>query len=245
MRTPRVFSRRVLSTMAAASVAMGSMVASAIPANALVFGKFAGDTPEAAAVVRLVIPKNGLAETVCTGTAISPQWVLTAGHCIDGGERGTVTVGQSFNTHQFQVDRTVGSPHGDLALVKVGGDLGLGFYPPVRFTTPTPGTQATVYGWSSWGMGISGHLPMAGVTTQECPGNVEQCASGQYILSQSKLPTLLQSGDSGGPMFVDGGVVGVMSALVSLDPRPVEITGQYLHTRVQMHEHWVRTTAGV
>lgn len=245
MRTPRALLRSSLSVLATLSVTAGMVMSSATPSNALVFGKFAGSNPEADSIVRVVIPKQGITETACTGTAISPTWVLTAGHCIDGGSRGTVTVGQGFNTQQFQVDRMVRSPHGDLALIKVDRDLGLGSYPPVRFTTPAPGTNATVYGWSSWGMGVTGHLPVAGVTTQDCPATVEQCVSRQYILSQSKLPSLLQSGDSGGPMFVDGGVVGVMSAMVSFDPRPVEITGLYLHTRVQMHENWLRSTAGV
>lgn len=198
------------------SVAVGvAMVAQ--PAWAMESEQFAGDAAEAEPVVSVRVDDSDPDDGVCTGTAIDPHWVITARHCVEAAAKpgGSVRTGQGENQKVFQVDRHEVAPRGDIALLHTTEDMGLSSYASVADTVPSG--DVNIYGWSSDGSGGSTKLPAAEATVR-----------GESPLALFDAPTALdvalndgariQPGDSGGAIFSEGKVAGVMSAGLFEDP---------------------------
>lgn len=230
--------RRIAATAAAAAA---SLALAAAPAGALAFAGWA-EGPDADAVVRLQIATDQEgAFAQCTGTAVAPQWVLTAHHCIEDSPTpaGAVLVGQGADarTHMINAWRTPAS--GDLALVHVTTPMNLAYYPAVSGAVAPRGAAATVYGWSGLGQGATGDLPVAPATVTGYQDEPEFNDGAAYI-TRTELPTLLQQGDSGGPLFVGGTVAGVLSmAITELPAVPPVLTGYYLHAQTAPQAGWI------
>jgi len=179
--------------------------------------QFAGDAAEAEPVVSVRVDDSDPDDGVCTGTAIDPHWVITARHCVEAAAKpgGSVRTGQGENQKVFQVDRHEVAPRGDIALLHTTEDMGLSSYASVADTVPSG--EVNIYGWSSDGSGGSTTLPAAEATVR-----------GESPLALFDAPTALdvalkngariQPGDSGGAIFSEGKVAGVMSAGLFEDP---------------------------
>ena len=198
------------------SVAVGLALA-AQPAWAMESEQFAGDAAEAEPVVSVRVDDSDPDDGVCTGTAIDPHWVITARHCVEAATKpgGSVRTGQGENQKVSQVDRHEVAPRGDIALLHTEEDMGLSSYASVADTVPSG--EVNIYGWSSDGSGGSTTLPAAEATVR-----------GESPLALFDAPTALdvalkngariQPGDSGGAIFSEGKVAGVMSAGLFEDP---------------------------
>ena len=198
------------------SVAVGLALA-AQPAWAMESEQFAGDAAEAQPVVSVRVDDSDPDDGVCTGTAIDPHWVITARHCVEAAAKpgGSVRTGQGENQKVSQVDRHEVAPRGDIALLHTEEDMGLSSYASVADTVPSG--EVNIYGWSSDGSGGSTTLPAAEATVR-----------GESPLALFDAPTALdvalkngariQPGDSGGAIFSEGKVAGVMSAGLFEDP---------------------------
>ena len=198
------------------SVAVGLALA-AQPAWAMESEQFAGDAVEAQPVVSVRVDDSDPDDGVCTGTAIDPHWVITARHCVEAAAKpgGSVRTGQGDTQKVFQVDRHELAPRGDIALLHTTEDMGLSSYASVADAAPSG--DVNIYGWSSDGSGGSTTLPAAEATVR-----------GESPLALFDAPTALdvalkngariQPGDSGGAIFADGKVAGVMSAGLFEDP---------------------------
>ena len=198
------------------SVAVGIALA-AQPAGAMESEQFAGDEAEEQPVVSVRVDDSDPDDGVCTGTAIDPHWVITARHCVEAAAKpgGSVRTGQGENQKVFKVDRHEVAPRGDIALLHTAEDMGLSTYATVADTVPSG--EVNIYGWSSDGSGGSTKLPAAEATVR-----------GESPLALFDAPTALdvalnggariQPGDSGGAIFADGKVAGVMSAGLFEDP---------------------------
>ena len=198
------------------SVAVGLALA-AQPAWAMESEQFAGDAAEAQPVVSVRVDDSDPDDGVCTGTAIDPHWVITARHCVEAAAKpgGSVRTGQGDNQKVFQVDRHELAPRGDIALLHTTEDMGLSSY--VSVAREVPSGKVNIYGWSSDGSGGSTTLPAAEATVR-----------GESPLALFDAPTALdvalkngariQPGDSGGAIFSEGKVAGVMSAGLFEDP---------------------------
>ena len=179
--------------------------------------QFAGDAVEAQPVVSVRVDDSDPDDGVCTGTAIDPHWVITARHCVEAAAKpgGSVRTGQGENQQVFQVDRHEVAPRGDIALLHTTEDMGLSSYASVAGEVPSG--EVNIYGWSSDGSGGSTTLPAAEATVR-----------GESPLALFDAPTALdvalkngariQPGDSGGAIFSEGKVAGVMSAGLFEDP---------------------------
>lgn len=190
---------------------------SAQPAYAMQSQTFAGDEPEAWPVVSVRVDDSDPAEGVCTGTAISPHWVITARHCVEAAKKpgGSVRTGQGEDQFTYQVDRWETAPRGDIALAHTVEEMQLGRF--AEIADEAPAGDVSIYGWSSDGSGGSTQLPSA-------RGEVE----GQSPLALFDAPSALhvglrdgariQPGDSGGAVFAGGKVAGIMSAGLFEDP---------------------------
>lgn len=200
----------------AVGVACGVAVA-AQPAWAMESEQFAGDTPEAEPVVSVRVDDSDPDDGVCTGTAIDPHWVITARHCVEAAAKpgGSVRTGQGENQKVFQVDRHEVAPRGDIALLHTTEDLGLSTYATIADTVPSG--EVNIYGWSSDGSGGSTKLPAAEATVRgESPLALFDAPSALDVAL--KHGARIQPGDSGGAIFSEGKVAGVMSAGLFEDP---------------------------
>lgn len=239
--------RRLTTSVIAAAALIGVAVA---PANALVFGTNDGPEEERSSVVRVHMnTEGGIAE--CTGTAVAPQWVLTAQHCIEGLPEGPIAgivttgegaLGTPENT--FQVNAVANAleanaANGDVALLHVTAPMnatiaGINYGDIV-------GQQANAYGWSTLGTGATGVLPRTVVSVEGKEAHPLYEASQAYLTASTR-PAQLQQGDSGGPIFVDGKVAGVLSVGIGSIINPVLISGAYMHAKMEGLQGWVDAT---
>lgn len=178
---------------------------------------FAGDAAEAAPVVSVRVEDKDPADGVCTGTAISEHWVITARHCVEAARKpgGSVRTGQGDDQKVYKVDRHEVAPRGDIALLHTEQPMQLDHFAEIADAVPTG--DARIYGWSSDGSGGSKRLPSADAVVE---GESELALFGAPTALKVALKNgaRIQPGDSGGAIFADGKVAGVMSAGLFADP---------------------------
>ncbi|WJZ07415.1 putative peptidase precursor [Corynebacterium glaucum] len=221
---------------------------SSLPALAMESTTFAGDSPETEPVVSVRVDDSDPKDGVCTGTAIAEHWVITARHCTDMARKpgGSVRTGQGDSQAVYQVDRVEVAPRGDIALMHTVEPMRLSHFAEVAAEAPSG--EVNIYGWSSDGSGGSTQLPSA-------KGKVE----GESELSLYDAPVAakvtladgarIQPGDSGGAIFADGKVAGIMSAGLFEDPdNPTEEEMQsnsaVAVAPVADQAEWIRSVAG-
>lgn len=178
---------------------------------------FAGDTPEAEAVVSVRVDDADPEEGVCTGTAIAPHWVLTARHCVEAAKKpgGSVRAGQGEMQFNYQIDRWEIAPRGDIALAHTVEEMQIGRFAEVADEVPSG--EVNVYGWSSDGSGGTTKLPSAkGEVRGESPLALFEASTALDVALRDGAR--IQPGDSGGAIFADGKAAGVMSAGLFEDP---------------------------
>lgn len=184
------------------------------PAQALETNNFAPVNSESNTVVALKVADDGNFGE-CTGTAIAPQWVLTASHCIQHQAKatGAVRIGQGDKQRQVPIEswQVVGD---EVALIKTAEDMGLDSYAQLDTEKPTSGT-VTGYGWSAAGSGGQKQLPISSMKV------TENFDGSDVFVAESTDGAQVLPGDSGADIFRDGKVTGVLVAgLLSDDQNP-------------------------
>jgi hypothetical protein len=138
------------------------------------------------AVGALAITANGFSY-IGTGTAISPHWVLTAGHNLDSNDNGLPDVGLgitfhlpgfgSFTASAFHIHpgfTGFGSPsvQRDLGLLYFEEPLPGELFLPAFHTGLTPGDTVTLVGFGRSGYGDYGYTTSASLTDRRRGENV-------------------------------------------------------------------------
>lgn len=150
----------------------------------------------------------------CTGTAIAPHWVLTATHCFpENAEKSYVRLGIERGTtdNKVAIDRFVEAdkplfiPNSDVALLHTTQDMKLPRYAELDYSAISPETRGTGYGW---GKG-TGNVLKKGELIVKAVG--KSTYRGPALEAYHTDNSNTQSGDSGGPLFVNGKLVGVAS----------------------------------
>ncbi|MBY0176166.1 MULTISPECIES: S1 family peptidase [Curtobacterium] len=219
--------------------------ASALTASTRVVG--GEKAPATASIVQLqatggTIPA-GYASS-CTGEQISASWVLTARHCIDG--IGAMNVYHSNSTVNrgtpVAVDRISAAPTGDVALVHLRTAYALSSYTPLDLaaTAKSSGT-GTIQGYGLRANAVQSDglyqasVSLTGASTDAFGGRA------QHVTGVSGASN---HGDSGGPLIVNGKVVGVCSTGDSADPGANTRAGSNYALLAQASS-WIRSTAGI
>ncbi|MFJ2577212.1 S1 family peptidase [Kitasatospora aureofaciens] len=211
-------------------VAAGLVAVAAPPAAAVHGG---ADTTTAAHPFVVALETAG-GEQWCTGALIAPTKVLTAGHCvaeaddpatlrvIAGRTDLTTSAGQVRQVKSFKLDPryTSGLDH-DSAVLTLDRPLP---QHPARVARQgdeglyRPGTTATVYGYGRTGAdGPGTHLKQAALTLSPLAGCDPYTGPGDSPrLKVCGLPKpgradSICKGDSGGPLAVNGVVIGIVS----------------------------------
>lgn len=198
-------------------LAVSATCAVAAPALAMESTTFADDNPEAAPVVSVRVEDSDPDEGVCTGTAIAEHWVITARHCVEAARKpaGSVRTGQGHNQKVYEVDRHEVAPEGDIALLHAVQPMQLDHFAEIADSVPSGAVN--IYGWSSDGSGGSTRLPAAEAAVEgESPMALFGASSALHV--SLKNGARIQPGDSGGAIFADGKVAGIMSAGLFEDP---------------------------
>ena len=143
---------------------------------------------------------------ICSGSIIAPRVALTAGHCVDAGSYTVVapyannqqaTGSQTWTEYQ-SAGQYVDPDSLDVAVIILDTPINLPWYPPLASAAVASGTQAINVGRIQDGSASYSQLFYGDAVTLS-PGT--SCGFPLAYCSDE----IIQSGDSGGPVYVGAG----------------------------------------
>lgn len=167
-------------------------------------GSLATDYPES---VLLLMKTGGAPKSLCSGSLLAPNVVITAGHCIHGFDSWTVTApfagGQTSTSttatsFDWDVDGDNVDPnYHDVALVILDTPITLSSYPTIATGPLADGAKVVNVGRINNGQLSNTALYMSK------PLAVKSASSSGYPFDYMGSE-VIEHGDSGGPVFVPG-----------------------------------------
>ncbi len=208
-------------------------------------------TADFPAVVGLAITNRNGTGSICTGTLIAPSAVLTAAHCLAFDPVRVVAV--VFPGEATRADYVASAllPHprfslarfavADIAIVRLASPVADVAPVPLARRSPRPGTTGAIVGFGEDGSGRVGLKQVGTVRLRRCP-HVVRTGSGKVRLAKSlcwrpgdQLSDTC-SGDSGGPLLVNGAVAGVTSGGIGASACPGQLS---FDTNVARYRAWI------
>ncbi|WP_369216939.1 S1 family peptidase [Streptomyces flavofungini] len=226
-----------LAPTAAAQGAAGTAaphVAAVDSPKPIIGGGYASNAPWAARLF-----SNG--QQTCSATIIAPTWILTAKHCVSGGNLSfrIGSLDQTSGGTTANGVSIVNNASADLSLVKLDRSVS-GSY--ARLGNPgsvSVNQTVQVYGWgatSQCGSEINCQSRLLKVANVVVTGGCRDAYQGQAICAR-RGNGITAGGDSGGPMMANGAQVGVAST------SDRQTTTAY--TNVTAYRSWIQSVAGV
>lgn len=166
----------------------------------------------------------------CTASFISPSLAITAGHCIEM-VRSNVTVNGVSAKNFFRPQKYNSEWYNyDVAIINMGANVASDFI-PLSCNPPVKNDELTIVGFGKTDLyNDTNHFTKKHYGTNK----VDQVYQGRITFTAPDKPSnpptgqnvLNGLGDSGGPMIVNGKIVGVSSSVSVADPG-FERTGNY------------------
>lgn len=198
-----------------------------------------------------IVADAGGRESLCTGSLVASNVVLTAAHCVnESPEKLRIVFGvdvkktkeirdaDQFTQHP-NWDRHMPSGEGDLALIHFKGELPTGFA-PVKLANPDLklkiGQKVLMMGY-----GVTDGETESGAGKLRQTGSVilEQRSPTEFVSDGKKSSVCF--GDSGGPSFIKAGKEyiqwGVASSVFNQSCNEASI-----HTAVMNYDSWIKST---
>lgn len=233
-------STAVLALAAAPGMAVPAAQAAPIHMSPHIIG---GQPATNSGIVQLQFQKNG-GTYGCTGELINREWVLTAQHCTDGDSVMNVYFSNSTSNRgePIAVDDMENSPYGDVALVHLSEPAPVRTYLPLANSyAPRSGDTGVIEGY--------GLRANQRPTTSLYKANVNVIgystdAHDGDAIHVKGVNGASNHGDSGGPLIVDGKIVGVCSTGDVADPGSnTHATSNYAN--LTDSRTWISNVAGV
>ncbi|XP_065366523.1 chymotrypsin-2-like [Calliphora vicina] len=198
---------------------------------------------------------------MCGGAIIDKEWVLTAGHCVDGYNPTYLRIITGTNKHYepdaiYEVDEfwthcNFNNPmyHNDIALIHINGSIKFNEKTqPIRLPVKPmkPGDDVLLTGWGSTEFGSGGPDELQKLTTkfishQQCSemheGEMHEMLDVGHICTFTHLGEGSCHGDSGGPLVSNGYLVGLVNW-----GRPCATGVPDAHASVYYYRDWIRKT---
>lgn len=204
-----------------------------------------------------VIKTSGASHSLCTGTLIAPDWVITAKHCVsDGRDSGYATFGTTHDGKRYVYKKVVrhahaaGDPEIDLALIQlaepVTGVQPAKLWDQALIEEPAPGT---FYGWGFDDTKTAEHdtLPVGSVQIDTVPIIAVNSPHPDMTVYQIDfLNSKVIQGDSGGPVFANSNdsLYGVLSMRQINPTSSTSATTAGFFLPVVSYADWIRDTTG-
>ncbi|WP_439573055.1 S1 family peptidase [Phreatobacter sp.] len=225
----------------------------ASPVRAVIGGSPVAQGDAAAAHTVMISGRNGF----CSGAVIAPQLVLTAAHCVDGGDQLAVLVfgagrvpvfnevtGRAVHPAYRRADWQARRTAVDLAVVRTARPIGGSFRPAALATggVPPAGSAIRLVGYGPAREGdarSAGVLRSAALTVTGRPSTYQVRLTGG-----SGAPLGACTGDSGGPVFASQSGRPILAGIVSWTTGPGSsrcgtLTGT---VPVAPHRRWIEDT---
>ena len=184
-----------------------------------------------------------------SAVAISPHWVLTAAHVVEGTGGIYVKVGErkfpaiKVLVHEKFKEDSVG--HADIALCGFLDDLGLNFYPELYEDGDEVSKVASIAGYGMTGTFSTGSKILD--KKRRAGSNIVAEGENDVLVCnlsdrKTKLEFLIAPGDSGGGLFIGKKLAGINSFVSARDGKTDSGYGdESAHTRVSKFVEWIRT----